>query len=159
MNNLDNEYNMCVLTRNCGITPKDWRWNDFNLTSESINCKWPAPKEDKNTTILIRTEKKVGELEKYIPEFEKTLLAKKDKFTKASEEAKAALSGFESSFYLTLNDWKVVAKNIMPLATKDEIKAYFDQFKNTDTSDVNADDLLTFREFTKALENLREKND
>ena len=59
--------------------------------------------------------------------------------------------------YLTFDEWKTEAEHFMPTATHEELQADFDQFKNTDTSDENADDMINFEEFEKAIKKVRER--
>lgn len=56
---------------------------------------------------------------------------------------------------MTYEEWKVEALKFMPLATEEELKAVWDDFKDSDTKNGSA--LFTFEEFEKALEKVRGK--
>ena len=59
--------------------------------------------------------------------------------------------------FLTFQNWRNEALKVMPLATDEQLQAFFDQFKNTDTENENTEDLINFQEFEKAIGKVREK--
>ena len=65
-------------------------------------------------------------------------------------------SSSPKDWYLTFDEWKVEAQQILPTASSEEFKAYFDGFKSTDTKDSNIEE-LKFEEFTKALMAVRDQ--